>query len=309
MPRPAFVLGLALLAATAHADIRLEPDGHFAEPGFALLVYHNRYIVGRAGGVQLILHGRRVLDAGQVVVRGRDGKTYGGDAVKVGERTVANGAATVKGRIEALAIGYTLDARTDGRAVTLTVTLDAPVDWTKVERAGFELELFPEQFWHKAYFGGGRSGLFHERNAGAVVFVPDAAEIAVAPDDPLTSLVFAAEGARLRLADQRNADHVQGFTLRASLPEGSTARTFALRITPKVDAAWRKPNVLRASQAGYRPEQRKQAVLEMDPRDEPGPVRLERVLPDGTRRPVREAKPVRFGPVFDSTAYTFDFTD
>ena len=68
--------------------IRLEPDGHFAEPGFALLVYHNRYIVGRAGGVQGILHGRRVFDAGQVVVRGRDGKTYGGDAVKVGDRTV-----------------------------------------------------------------------------------------------------------------------------------------------------------------------------------------------------------------------------
>ena len=103
MPR-ALAVALALLASSVQAAIQLEPDGHFAEPGFALLVYHNRYIVGRAGGVQGILHGRRVFDAGQVVVRGRDGKTYGGDAVKVGERAVENGAAVVKGRIDALEV-------------------------------------------------------------------------------------------------------------------------------------------------------------------------------------------------------------
>jgi hypothetical protein len=66
MSRDLAVVVLVLLAASASADIRLEADGHFAEPGFALLVYHNRYIVGRAGGVQAILHGgRSVLRASQ----------------------------------------------------------------------------------------------------------------------------------------------------------------------------------------------------------------------------------------------------
>ena len=311
--------GLVVLAAAAlSADgasaadpIRLQPDGHFAAPGFALLVYHNRYLVGRAGGVEGILHGRRVFDAGQVVVRAASGKDYGGDAVKVSERVAdaAAGSARVEGSIDALGFRYALTVTTDGASVLITVGLDRPVDWTHVKGVAFELELFPEQFWHKTYFAGARSGLFPERNAGPVTFAEGASEISLAPEDPLTHLVFTSADATLRLEDQRRADHVQGFTLTAALPAGSPARTFSLRLAPHIDAAWRKASVLRASQAGYRPEQKKQVVVEMDPRDTPAPVRLERVRADGTVEMVREGPPQRWGPVFDSTAYTFDFSD
>ena len=308
-------LGLALLtccvAGPAAAQIRLQPDGHFAAPGFALLVYHNRYLVGRAGGIEGLLHGRRVFDAGQVVAVGADGRRYAGDAVKVGERVTdaAAGTARVDGTVDGLGLGFGLTARSDGTSVTLTITLDHAVDWTRVKRLGFELELFPEQFWHKTYFAGGRAGIFPERNAGPVTFVEGASEISLAPEDPLTHLVFASTDATLRLADERTADHVQGFTLSAALAPGSPARALSLRLTPRIDPAWRKASVLRASQAGYRPEQKKQAVLEMDPRDTPGRVTLQRVHADGTLEAVRTAAPVRWGPVFDSTAWTFDFSD
>jgi endoglucanase len=309
------LLALALPAApgaAAAADpIRLQADGHFAAPGFALLVYHNRYIVGRAGGVEAILHGRRVFDAGQVVVRGADGRSHGGDAVKVGERVAdaAAGTARVEGSVEALGFRYALTVSSDGASLLFTVSLDQPVDWARVEGVAFELELFPEQFWHKSYFAGPRGGLFPERNAGPVTFVAAAPQISLAPEDPLTHLVFASADASLRLEDRRRADHVQGFTLSAALPPRSTARAFSLRLTPRIEPSWRKASVLRAAQAGYRPEQVKQAVLEMDPRDTPGPVRLERLRPEGGVETVREAAPRRWGTVFDSTAFTFDFSD
>src|SRR5262245_51599843 len=122
-------LGLAVLAACAAAPagaaIELQPDGHFAAPGFALLVYHNRYLVGRAGGIEGLLHGRRVFDAGQVVVTGADHKTYVNDAVKVGERVVdaAAGTARVEGSVDALDLRYALTVKSDGAVVTVTVAL------------------------------------------------------------------------------------------------------------------------------------------------------------------------------------------
>ncbi|HXY40161.1 MAG TPA: hypothetical protein VEQ10_10835, partial [Vicinamibacteria bacterium] len=162
--------------------IRLQPEGHFETPGFALLVYHNDYLVGRRGGLQAFLHGRRVFDAGELVARGTDGKDYGTGSAKMGARVVdaAAGTATVPGKVAALGLDFRITTRTDGRSVLATVVFDRPLDWTKVASVGLKLELFPEQFWHKSYLGDGKAGVFPERNNGPRTFVAAAHEIRLA---------------------------------------------------------------------------------------------------------------------------------
>ena len=60
---------VCLVASLCPAEITLNPDGYFRGPGFNFLVYHNAYIGGRQGGLQMLLHGTRVLDAGTLFYR------------------------------------------------------------------------------------------------------------------------------------------------------------------------------------------------------------------------------------------------
>ena len=73
MRLPVLTAAVAGLITSAAARIELKPEGHFEAPGFAFLVYHNDYLMGKRGGLEVFLHGRRIIDAGQVVAMSRAG--------------------------------------------------------------------------------------------------------------------------------------------------------------------------------------------------------------------------------------------
>ena len=222
------------------AQITLDPEGYFKGPGFNFLVYHNTYIGGRQGGLQMLLHGTRVLDAGNILCRTVDGKKYGyytDNEIRLGEREVDldNNVAAIPGEFLDLGIKYKLAVSTDGRSMTLSARLEKPVDWQKVAECSLRIEIFPEAYFNKTYMGGGIADWFRERHMGRRVLIPSATEIVVAPEDTHLKMTLGAKNAVLSMRDERRDLRVSGYMVFASLPPGSQETEFALSIAPELD--------------------------------------------------------------------------
>lgn len=134
-----------LLPSVLLGQIELEPQGFFETPGFAFLVYHNDYFEGKRGGLDMFLHGMRVLDAGEVVCLGADGRYYAFDATEIRKRAVdlGKGICALPGKIKPLDISYKIIARTDGQSIILTTEFEKPIDWKKVTSVMLKLEIYP----------------------------------------------------------------------------------------------------------------------------------------------------------------------
>jgi endoglucanase len=194
---------LLLFPSVSPAQINLKPGGYFETPGFAFLVYQNTYLVGKRGGLEMFLHGRRVLDAGEVVCLGADGRYYAFDSTEIGKQAIdlEKNTCVLPGKIAALDITYKIVARTDGRSIILTTELEKPVDWKKVKKVMLKLEIYPQDYWYRTYYGGASSGYFSERYQGQAVLIPAAKEISIAPEDNLRAFTMTSEDAGLSLID------------------------------------------------------------------------------------------------------------
>ncbi len=309
----ALFLGLTLGATSLWpGQIVMKPEGYFETPGFAFAVYHNTYLMGNRGGLEAFLHGRRIIDGGEIVCITAQNQPIDYSGRQTGDRLVdaTRGLSYVPETIKSVGLSYRIECRTDGRSILIKVALDRPVDWTKVATFGLKLDLYPKEYAHKTYSADGLSGTFDERYLGKMMLVPFAREIRVAAEDSERGLTLSSEDAALTLLDGRGMSEVAGFMVMASLPRGSDRREFTMTLTPHVNPAWRRAPVVQVSQVGYHPDQRKTAVLELDSRTSPvEDVTLTVLANDGARRTVKTARPVRWGHLFDYEYYLFDFTE
>lgn len=250
------------------AQIEMKPEGYFEKPGFVFLVYHNNYLVGKRGGLQMFLHGKRVADAGEVVCLTAGGYYLDFNAKEVGRRIVdiERGLSIIPGKIKPVDIAYKLVCSTDGESIILTVKLDKPLDWSRISNLMLKIEIYPKEYQYKTYRGGNVKGYFPERFMGKMILVPAAKKISIAPEDDLRALTITSENATLSLIDGRGRGNINGFIVFAALLPNSSKNQFSMKITPRVNADWRREPVIQVSQVGYHPAQRKMAVLELDSR-------------------------------------------
>ncbi|MFH1742351.1 MAG: glycoside hydrolase family 9 protein [bacterium] len=308
-------VSLFLAASVCQAQISLTPEGYFEGPGFNFLVYHNNFIGGRQGGLQMLLHGTRVLDSGSVFCRTSDGQLYGyydNNGKKIGDRVVIveENTCTIPGEFSALDLKYNLVVRTDGPAIQITVKLDKPVDWDKITEFVFKIEIFPEAYFNKIYSGGGITDYFLERLMSRTSLIPAANKILIAPEDPLLAMTIRANSAELSLRDDRRNHLVSGYMVCASLPPNSQKKEFSVTITPKLNPTWRRKPVIQVSQVGYHPAQQKTAVLELDSRiTDIEKMELLHLDNSGIIGSVKMGVPVKWGNLFDYKYYIFDFTE
>lgn len=293
-------------------QIEMKPEGYFEGPGFAFLVYQNDYLVGKRGGLQMFLHGKRVLDAGEVIGLSPSGQSLDFNFKDIGNRVVdyKKGLSIISGKIKPVNINYNLICRTDGKSIILTVELNDVVDWSKISSLLLKLEVFPMEYRYKTYRGGETTGYFPERYMGKEVLISDAKEIFIAPEDPLKSIVITSNNAALSLIDGRARENINGFMIFAALSPHSSKKQFSVKVTPKIDFDWRREPIIQVSQVGYHPSQKKMAVIELDSRIiNIKEARLHSLERDGTKTLVKSEKPEKWGPLFNYNYYIFDFTD
>jgi endoglucanase len=308
----AFLLLMLAASLCFSSSIEMKPDGTFETPGFSFLVYHNDYLVGKRGGLQMILHGKRVMDAGELICVTPQMQFLAFDNQEMGPREVdeESGLSSVTGKFKPIDLSYDLICRTDGESIFITIKLDKTLDGDKISNLMLKFEIYPKEYCTKTYSGGGITGTFIERYMGKRMLIPSAEEIAIAPEDRLKGFRISSEDATLSLTDGRGFGSHSGFMVIASLLKKSSKTQFSIKITPQIDPHWRRDPVIQVSQVGYHPAQRKTAVLELDSRiEEPLEVNLVFLDKGGKRRVVKSEKPLKWGQLFDHKYYTFDFTE
>jgi hypothetical protein len=302
-----FLIGPTCVANDA---IVLNEQEYFSGPGFSFLLFHNNYQVGYQGGLQMILNDERVLDSGDLFLLPKQGQ-YGPE-LRVLRRDVdrARGLATVVGRIEGWDSGYQLVVRSDGQSIFVTLKLDRPLDWSKVEQAGLKISLYPGTYYSKSFQGDAGGGVFPQQFIGKGVVYGPAKMLNIAQEDPLHNFTISQQDGALRLIDTREDSPEGWFMFEAAFEPGSQATEIGLTITPKLTPGWRRTPVIGISQVGYLPRQPKRAILEMDQRDSVGEaMNLYQLQVAGEKKLVKSEVPKAWGKFLRYQYATFDFSD
>jgi hypothetical protein len=295
---------------SAAGQIALNDKEYFEGPGISFLLFHNNYMGGYQGGLQLVQNGERILDTGDLLLTTKRGVANPGHGVVRREVDRAAGTATVFGEIREWNTGYRFVMSTDGKRLTVKLALDKPIDWSKVESAGIRISLFPTTYYSKSYQSVNGAGVFTRHFTGERVLLNAGGRLLVAQEDPLHAVTFEREGGPLLLIDPRDRSVQAWFQVVAPIWEGSAATEVEFSIIPSIRPEWRRPPVIAVSQVGYHPKQPKRAVIEFDGRVEPeGEVRLYRLPPKGGREVAKQAAVKPWGSFHRYNYGIFDFSE
>jgi endoglucanase len=185
-----------------------------------------------------------------------------------------------------------------GRGFAISVVLDEPLPARLEGRTGLNLEFLPSAYFGKSYLVDGQPGLFPRYPSGPmrvraadtqitqfaghttfddrgrdeyVEVDPIAAGkvLVLAPEDPQRRVTIEARSGELMLLDGRNVAQNNWYVVRSLIPAGTTGKVAEWAVRPHTLESWTRSPVIGFSQAGYHPHQKKVAVIELDPRDEP----------------------------------------
>jgi hypothetical protein len=324
---------LSLAAADAY---RLNDAGYFENAGINVMLGQDYYPEGHQGGLSIIMHDERVASNGDVRLEPAPGQWS--PIPKPGERKLDRAAQEISVHLAYpdaerdrkgfnpivypdLAFGYTVRARPEGDAIRITVDLDQPVPNGWVGKIGFNLELFPEALFGKSYQLGETHAVFPRQPSGPgardgegnyeLAPLASGRRLEIAPETRLQHLTIeAVKGGELQLHDGRGNHNNGWFIVRSLAPADTTAGAIEWLITPHAASDWIRTPVIQVSQVGYHPQQPKQVIIELDPKDtQRHSIVLQRIGDLGARETVREAKPEEWGRFLRYRYLRLDFTD
>ncbi|NMC39374.1 MAG: glycoside hydrolase [Bacteroidales bacterium] len=331
----AFVILFAKLCPAQQPSFAINSSEYFEKDGVNVMVFQDFYPEGHQGGVGIIMHGKRLATNGDL----RLDETPGGNSPIPGqlERKVdaVGNAVTVRlaypdpkrnkqgfSPIDYpdLDLKYTVKVRGNGNGVVVSVDLDEPLPPKFTGKVGFMLELFPGWLYGKTWYLDNASGIFPRQPNGpamkdtkgeVVANMPMAVgkKLSVSPEDKLLHLTIQSTKGDLQLLDGRYVHNNGWFVVRSVIAENSTKNAVEWIITPSVVPGWKSEPVVHVSQVGYRPEQEKVAIIELDKKDTKREVAtLVRINPDGEKVPAGSFKGIEWGQFLRYNYVKVDFT-
>ncbi len=293
--------------AAAPAPLRLGERSYFEAPGLNVLVFNNTYNGlfddSKISGIELIHHGVRTATNGDVRL---DATPEQWDATpQLKERKVDAKTQTIEVTASYPDHGFDFSIRTraEGSSVIVSVHLPRALPAGLVGRAGMNLEFLPAAYAQKAYLMDGHPGTFANHPTGAKERGPNGPallarghSLVLAPEDAERRVAIASRGLELELYDGRGKAQNGWYVVRSRLPQDQTGEVLSWSLTASTLGDWVREPVIAHSQVGYHPEQRKVAVIELDPRwSERGDATVWRIAPDGTRSVALERTPDPWG--------------
>lgn len=131
----------------------------------------------------------------------------------------------------------------------------------------------------------------------------------VRPDDAYSRFTVESKTTDLKLYDGRMNHNNGWFVLSSEIPQGAVKGAIEWVITPNVVEDWLYSPVVQVSQVGYRNNQPKAAVIELDKREEARqPVLLTRITEQG-EQPVKALEATEWGSFLRYNYLKADFSD
>lgn len=315
---------------------------YFERQGVNVLVFSNNFNGGfndeKNSGIEIIHHGVRTVQGGAVRLNNTPEQW---DLVpKTTSRKVnkEDNSIEVGLRYEEYDFDSRVVVKGKGNAVEISVYLDKPVPPALAGKAGFNMEFLPSQYWQKTFSMDGRINRFSRYVASQTVVVPNSEkpkqfkgfktyddrgtekfidplpletghELLVGTDAPERLIKITSEDVDLKLYDGRVLAQNGWYVLRSLLPTGKTGKVVTWTVEPHAIKDWiREPNI-GFCQVGYKLEQPKVAVIELDKNDKvQAQASVVRVNPDGSTTEAFTGATSEWGKYFKYNYVKFDFT-
>ncbi|MGI4830576.1 MAG: hypothetical protein ACRYFU_20615, partial [Janthinobacterium lividum] len=327
--------GVAQEPGSAPASVlHLNQKEYFEGPGVNVMAFQDIYPDGHQGGISVIENGDRIATNGDLRLDPAPGQWQPLPAQR--SRTIDQATGTISTTLAYpdptknrtgfnpidypdLNFTYTVHVHAEGAGVRVSVDLDQPIPDKFLQRVGFNLELFPNDYFGKTWYLGKESGIFPRqpngpefRDAeGQLQAKPLATgtRLSIAPETSDRRLLIESGTGDLQLIDGRNTLNNGWFVVRSLIAKGRTKNVVDWLITPVGEPGYHYGPVVHVSQVGYHPAQNKVAILELDktaPMDQP--ALLERIREGGGTEEVLRAVPVPWGEFLRYNYVRFDFS-
>ena len=129
------------------------------------------------------------------------------------------------------------------------------------------------------------------------------------PDDPYNKITIESLTSDLKLYDGRMNHNNGWFVLRSEIAPGVTKGAVKWIITPAVMPNWIYPPVIQTSQIGYHPNQPKEAIIEMDTRDNRQATAQVIRIDSDKEQVVKTVTPTNWGKVLRYNYLKVNFSD
>ena len=330
-------LTLMLIVSVAYSQqsFVLNKSEYFERGGVNVMAYQDIYPEGHQGGVAVIMHGKRLATNGDLRLDETPGQFQpipkqidrkidaAGNAITVtlgypDEKINRKGFNPIE--YPDLTFNYTVNVRAQGQSIIVTVDLDKAIPKEFIGKVGFNMELFPGWFFGKTWSLGGKSGIFPRQANGpamldkkgiVVANQPFASgnKLVVAPEDDYMRMAIESKTGDIQLLDGRYVHNNGWFIVRSLVAEGAVKNAVEWIITPNSVPGWKSAPVVHVSQVGYRPEQEKVAIIELDKTETRNetPVLL-KIADDGNDTEVLTGKTISWGTFLRYNYLKFDFT-
>jgi Glycosyl hydrolase family 9./N-terminal ig-like domain of cellulase. len=316
------------------STLQLNGEGYYEAPGINIMMFDDFYPEGHQGGFTIIQSGTRIAANGDIRLEPTPGQWS--PVPKVGEKHIdrekgiisvnlwyPDSSRNQKGfnpiHYSGLIIKYTVRTESVGGSIRLIVDLEKPLPREWANKVGFNLELFPGNYFGEHYFMDGKTGIFPRQANGPMKKDEDGnfqitplavgEKLIIAPTNIGKELKIVSSTNDLQLIDGRGLHNNGWFVVRSIIPTGAVKNAVEWIITPKANPGWKYKPVIQVSQIGYHPKQVKFAVIELDKLTENfEPVQLLKIREDSITIVKADATPKPWGRFLRYQYVRFDFS-
>jgi endoglucanase len=321
---------------------KLNDLGVFKKHGVDLMIYNDSYNSGgffdeKVNGIEMIQHGVRTVTGGAVRLSPTPEQWDLTPTVKDRTINAKENSASVTLYYKEFDFTSKIKVEAKENGFLVSVILDKPVPAKLEGKASMNIEFLPSAYFKKTYIMDNQTGIFPLAPTGTMVAEPFSEKIpqfnnlltnerfgdtyskatpiaagkklVLSPDDPKSLVIMQSLTGEIGLLDGRNLASNGWLVVREVIPVGKTGVVMQWMFTPNSIPTWVREPVISHSQVGYAPDQKKVAVIELDPNDKPLPsATLIRMGEDGKQVKVLDSKLAPWGRFMRYNYLKFDFS-
>jgi hypothetical protein len=248
--------------------LNINKEGYFELPGFDVMLFNDFYPEGHQGGLTIIQFGKRTAANGDVRIDPTPGQWS--PVPKVGKREVDKNKGIISAELwypdssrnrqgfnpinyPELIFKYTVKAEAAGSSLKINVDLEKSLPDKWADKVGFNLELFPGEYFGEHYLMDGKPGIFPRQPEGPMEYdgdgnlqtrpMAEGKELIVCPGNR-KEIKFVSRKSKLKLIDGRGLYNNGWFVLRSTIPAGVSKNAVEWIISPKIDTSWIRELIL-----------------------------------------------------------------
>lgn len=313
------------------SELTINEQEYLEMPGLNVMVYHDYYPVGRQGGITIIQNGERIAANGDIRLANlrRPFPAHGDRKIDMENNAIAVEVGFPDSLREQhqdfrypfpdIRLHSTVSVKGEGTSIRLTVDLTEPLATKWEDQVEFRLELFPGHFFDKTYYMDGMPGTFPRQANGPFVANDDGShrilplatgkKLVALPESEHEMLTIESLSGDLSLIDVRGRNKAGWFAITGKLKSGATKSALEWVITPSMKPDYHYNPIIQVSQVGYKTNQEKIAVLELDNRTSaPEIMKVLRINESGGTSEVLSGTPTSWGQFLRYNYAHFDFS-